>query len=183
MDYARNRASPERNPVTDRPIVVQKYGGTSVGDLERIRKVATRIARTVAQGSKVAVTVSAMGRTTDGLISLAKEANPRPSRRELDVLMATGEQQTIALLALTLHDLGVSAQSFTGQQAGFLTDGLSGAARIVEVNPAGLLKALEQRRRGGRRGFSGCGRGRHHHHVGARRLGHDGGGGGGRFGR
>ncbi len=124
-------------------VVVQKYGGTSVGDLERIRKVATRVARTVAQGNKVAVTVSAMGRTTDSLVTLAKEANPRPSRRELDVLMATGEQQTIALLALTLHGLGVTAQSFTGQQAGFLTDSLSGGARIVEVNPAGLWRAFE----------------------------------------
>ncbi len=143
MDYALERAAPEHTRLTD-SIVVQKYGGTSVGDLERIRKVAARVARTVAQGHKVAVTVSAMGRTTDSLITLAKEANPRPSRRELDVLMATGEQQTIALLALTLHSLGVTAQSFTGQQAGFLTDSLSGGARIVEVNPAGLLQAFEQ---------------------------------------
>lgn len=139
MDYA-SRATPSHSY----EVVVQKYGGTSVGDLERIRKVAARIARTVAQGSKVAVTVSAMGRTTDSLISLAKEANARPSRRELDVLMATGEQQSIALLAMTLHDLGVTAQSFTGGQAGFLTDSFSGGARIIEVDPAGLLKAFEQ---------------------------------------
>ncbi len=124
-------------------IVVQKYGGTSVGDLERIRKVASRIARTVEQGHKVAVTVSAMGRTTDALVSLAKEVGARPDRRELDMLMATGEQQSVALLALTLHKLGVKARSFTGQQAGFLTDGVSGGARIVEVNPEGLLRAFE----------------------------------------
>lgn len=124
-------------------VVVQKFGGTSVGDLELIRKVATRIARTVEQGDKVAVTVSAMGRTTDRLISLAKEVTPRPSRRELDVLMTTGEQQAIALLAMALQHLGMKAQSFTGQQAGFLTDDLHGSARIIEVNPARLWKAFE----------------------------------------
>lgn len=124
-------------------IVVQKYGGTSVGDLERIRKVAARVARTVAEGYKVAVTVSAMGRTTDALVSLAKEVGPRPDRRELDMLLSTGEQQSVALLALTLHTLGVKARSFTGAQAGFLTDSRSGDARIVEVDPSTLLAAFE----------------------------------------
>jgi aspartate kinase len=125
-------------------IVVQKYGGTSVGDLDRIRKVASRIARYVEAGNKVAVTVSAMGRTTDRLISMAKEITPRPSRRELDVLMSTGEQQSIALVSIMLHSLGVSAQSFTGQQAGFLTDSQSGDARILEVNPERMLCAFEE---------------------------------------
>ena len=124
-------------------IVVQKYGGTSVGDLERIQKVAARIARYVQEGDKVAVTVSAMGRTTDYLIGLAKEISPRPSKRELDVLMATGEQQSIALVTLALQQLGVRARSFTGQQAGFLTDSLNGGARIIEVDPAGMLRAFE----------------------------------------
>ena len=124
-------------------IVVQKFGGTSVGDLERIRKVATRIARYVEQGNKVAVTVSAMGRTTDRLISMAKEVTARPSRRELDVLMTTGEQQSIALVSMMLHDLGIKAASFTGQQAGFLTDNQSGNARIIEVNPERMLKTFE----------------------------------------
>lgn len=123
-------------------IVVQKYGGTSVGDLERIRKVAARVARTVAEGHKVAVTVSAMGRTTDALVSLAREVGPRPDRRELDMLLATGEQQSVALLALTLHTLGVKARSFTGPQAGFLTDSRSGDARILEVDPKALLGAF-----------------------------------------
>ena len=123
-------------------IVVQKYGGTSVGDPERIRKVASRIARTAAGGCKVAVTVSAMGRTTDALVSLAREVGLRPDRRELDMLLATGEQQSASLLALTLHTLGVRAQSFTGAQAGFLTDSRSGDARILEVDPAGLLTAF-----------------------------------------
>lgn len=123
--------------------LVQKYGGTSVGDLERIRKVATRVARAVNDGNRVAVTVSAMGRTTDQLVSMAKEITPRPSRRELDVLMATGEQQSIALLSMTLQSLGVDARSFTGAQAGFLTDNQSGGARIIEVDPKGILRAFE----------------------------------------
>jgi aspartate kinase len=124
-------------------IVVQKYGGTSVGDLERIQKVALRIARYVQEGDKVAVTVSAMGRTTDRLIGLAKEVSPRPSKRELDVLMATGEQQSIALVTMALQQLGLRARSFTGQQAGFLTDSLNGSASIIEVNPAAMLRAFE----------------------------------------
>lgn len=123
-------------------IVVQKYGGTSVGDIERIHKVASRIARTVAAGTKVAVTVSAMGRTTDRLVSMAREVTERPSRRELDVLMATGEQQSIALLAMALHSAGVSACSFTGAQAGFRTDDQHGSARIVEVDPSRILASL-----------------------------------------
>ncbi len=124
-------------------LVVQKYGGTSVGDLERIRKVAARVQRAVESGSKVAVTVSAMGRTTDGLVSLAKEVTPRPSRRELDLLMATGELQSASLLAMMLQSMGVKARSFTGQQAGFLTDGFFGGARILEVDPKRMLTALE----------------------------------------
>ena len=123
-------------------IVVQKYGGTSVGDLERIRKVAARIAHTVQAGHKVAVTVSAMGRTTDALVSLSKEITARPDRRELDMLMATGEQQSVALLALALQSVGLKARSFTGSQAGFLTDSVSGGARIIEVDPGALLAAF-----------------------------------------
>ena len=124
-------------------IVVQKYGGTSVGDIERIRKVAARIARNVEQGEKVAVTVSAMGHSTDRLISMAKEITARPHKRELDMLMATGEQQSIALLAMALQQQGVRARSFTGQQAGFLTDSFSGGARILQVNPQALRDALQ----------------------------------------
>ena len=140
MDQVIDRSPPKHSF----QIVVQKYGGTSVGDLERIRKVAGRVARAVQQGYKVAVTVSAMGRSTDRLVSMAKEASARPSRRELDVLMATGEQVSIALLAMTLQDMGVRAQSFTGQQAGFLTDSLSGSARIIEVAPERMLQAFEK---------------------------------------
>ena len=112
--------------------------------MERIRKVAARIARYVEAGKKVAVTVSAMGKTTDRLVSLAKEIDARPSRRELDVLMTTGEQQSIALVTITLMSMGVKARSFTGRQAGFVTDGSFGSARIMEVNPEGMLKAFEE---------------------------------------
>lgn len=132
--------SPGRHPW---PLLVQKYGGTSVGDPERLRKVAARIARAVEGGSRVAVTVSAMGRTTDSLIASAREFGSRPSRRELDVLMATGEQQSIALLCMALHSLGVKARSFDGSQAGILTDSLHGSARILGVDASRVLSALE----------------------------------------
>jgi aspartate kinase len=141
---ALNEALP-RPPVDAVPfdLVVQKFGGTSVGDIDRIHKVAARIARTVDAGTKVAVTVSAMGRTTDRLTSMAREVSPRPSRRELDVLMATGEQQSSALLAMALQEAGVRARSFTGDQAGFLTDGLFGSARILEVDPSAVTACFE----------------------------------------
>jgi len=123
-------------------IVVQKFGGTSVGDLDRIEKVATRIKRTVDAGKHVAVTVSAMGRTTDRLIAMAKDVMSKPSRRELDVLMATGEQQSMALLCMALHKLGVSAESFSGAQAGFMTTARHGDARITGVNPERMMAAF-----------------------------------------
>ena len=131
-------------PPAARPLLVQKFGGTSVGDVERIRKVAARIARSVAGGAKVAVTVSAMGHTTDRLIGMAREVAARPSRREMDVLLATGEQQSIALLSLALLEQGVRARSFSGRQAGFLTDGAHGDARILEVDPRPVLGSLEE---------------------------------------
>ncbi|MEX2536222.1 MAG: aspartate kinase, partial [Trueperaceae bacterium] len=125
-------------------LVVQKYGGTSVGDIERIRKVASRIARTVESGTKVVVTVSAMGRTTDRLVSIAREVTARPARRELDVLMATGEQQSASLLCMALHELGLTSRSFTGDQAGFRTDSQFGSARILEVDPKGIVESLSE---------------------------------------
>ncbi len=131
-------------PASGRPVRVQKYGGTSVGDLDRIRKVATRIQRAALAGERVAVTVSAMGRATDLLIATARELQSRPNRRELDVLMATGEQVSIALLTMALQHLGVRARSFTGAQAGFLTDGQHGAARILRVDPGPLWRAFEE---------------------------------------
>lgn len=124
-------------------LLVQKYGGTSLGDPERIRKVAARIARECGNGTRIVVTVSAMGRTTDQLIALARELAPRPSKRELDVLLATGEQQSIALLTLALQQLGIRARSFTGVQAGISTDSQFGSARILQVDAAPLLDALD----------------------------------------
>jgi len=133
---------PPQPPRPHFPIRVQKYGGTSVGDLERIRKVAQRIERHVQDGERVVVTVSAMGHTTDQLIATARELQSRPDRRELDMLMTTGEQVSIALLAMALQQLGVRARSLTGAQAGFLTDGVYGSARILRVDPQPLLRAL-----------------------------------------
>ena len=125
-------------------ILVQKYGGTSVGDLERIAKVAMRIARARQAGQRVAVIVSAMGHTTDELIAEAKRVTPRPSARELDMLLMTGEQVSMSLLTMKLHQLGVPARSFTGWQAGIVTDDRFGGARITEVQPARLSETLER---------------------------------------
>src|SRR5271163_2403399 len=102
-------------------LLVQKYGGTSVGDPVRIRHVAARVARYRAQGDQVVAVVSAMSGVTDNLIRLAKEIMPLPSEREMDMLLATGEQQTIALTAIALHALNIPAVSLTGAQAGIVT--------------------------------------------------------------
>lgn len=136
-------AAQDRTPPPYR-LRVMKFGGTSVGDLDRVRKVAARVEQHVRSGEKVVVTVSAMGRTTDRLISQAREASQRPSKRELDVLLATGEQQSAALLAIALDARGVAARSFTGPQAGFVTDAHHGNARILRVEPGAVTAALEE---------------------------------------
>ncbi len=124
-------------------IFVQKYGGTSVGDAERIRHVAARVVETVRAGNRVAVVVSAMGRETDSLLALATElGGPVPLAREYDVLLATGEQKTIALLAMAIDLLGCRAQSFTGIQAGIQTDSDHLRARILEIDSDRILRAL-----------------------------------------
>jgi aspartate kinase len=116
-------------------LIVQKYGGTSVGNTDRIRNVAARVAKYHAQGDKIVVVVSAMSGVTDNLIKLAKDIMPLPSEREMDVLLATGEQQTIALTAIALHSLGVKAVSMTGAQAGIVTDGVHTKAKIHNITP------------------------------------------------
>ena len=131
-------------PTATPPLVVQKYGGTSVGDIERITKVAGRIAHEVEKGQKVVVTVSAMGHSTDQLMGMALEISSRPTLRELDVLLASGEQQSMALLVLALSELGISARSFTGGQAGFLTNSNHGRAQIIEVSPKYVREALKK---------------------------------------
>jgi aspartate kinase len=116
-------------------LIVQKYGGTSVGNADRIKSVAARVAQYHANGDQLVVVVSAMSGVTDRLIKLAKEIMPLPSERELDMLLATGEQTTIALTAMALHALGVPAVSLTGAQAGIVTDGVHTKAKIQNITP------------------------------------------------
>lgn len=123
-------------------IIVQKYGGTSVGTTERIKRVAERIKKTAAYGNRVVVVVSAMGNTTDDLIGLAKEITSSPAERELDMLLTTGEQISIALLAMALHELGVEAISMTGWQAGVRTESVHGRARILEIDTEAIERHL-----------------------------------------
>ena len=125
-------------------LIVQKYGGTSVGNPERIKNVAARVAKYRAQGDQIVVVVSAMSGVTDNLIKLAKEIMPLPSEREMDVLLATGEQQTIALTAIALHALNVPAVSLTGPQAGIVTDVVHTKARIHNITPKKVHELLKQ---------------------------------------
>src|SRR5882724_2270264 len=116
-------------------LIVQKFGGTSVGNPERIMNVARRVAKYRDQGDQIVVVVSAMSGVTDNLIKLAKEIMPLPSEREMDMLLTTGEQTTIALTAMALHALEVPAVSLTGAQAGIWTDGVHTKAKIQNINP------------------------------------------------
>jgi aspartate kinase len=124
-------------------VLVHKYGGTSVNGPERIRAVAKRIAGAHQQGHAMVVVVSAMGDTTDELIALAHRVSPLPSRREMDMLLTTGERVSMALVAMALHDLGLKAISFTGSQSGILTDEAHANARIVGVKPDRIRAALD----------------------------------------
>lgn len=124
-------------------LIVQKYGGSSVADVARIRAVAERVAATVALGHRVVVVVSAMGNTTNELLALAREVTRAPGRRELDMLISVGERVTMALLAMALHERGVRARSFTGSQSGIITDEAHASARVVEVRPERVREALE----------------------------------------
>ncbi len=124
-------------------LIVQKYGGTSVGNPERIKNVARRVAQYRNAGDQVVVVVSAMSGVTDGLIKLAKEITALPSEREMDMLLATGEQQTIALTAIALQTLGIEAVSLTGAQAGIVTDGVHTKAKIQNITPRGVHKLLD----------------------------------------
>src|SRR3954471_23417649 len=125
-------------------LIVQKYGGTSVGNTERIKNVAARVAKYRAQGDQVVVVVSAMSGVTDNLIKLAKEIMPLPSEREMDVLLSTGEQTTIALTAIVLHSIGIPAVSLTGAQAGIVTDGVHTKAKIQNITPKKIHDLLDQ---------------------------------------
>ncbi len=122
---------------------VQKYGGTSVADVERISKVADRVQKAQEAGDQVVVVLSAMAGVTDKLIALANQASSAPDKRELDVLLATGEQTTAALLAMMLKSRGLKAKSFLGFQAGIHTDQMSGRARILDIDSKKIKKALD----------------------------------------
>jgi aspartate kinase len=124
-------------------LIVQKYGGTSVANPERIKNVARRVAKYRAQGDQVVVVVSAMSGVTDNLIKLAKEIVSLPAEREMDMLLATGEQQTIALTAIALHSLGLKAVSLTGAQAGIVTDGVHTKAKIQNITPKQVHTLLD----------------------------------------
>jgi aspartate kinase len=124
-------------------IVVQKYGGSSVADAEGIKRVAQRIVEAKRAGNDVVVVVSAMGDTTDELIDLAQEVSPLPAGRELDMLLTAGERISMALLAMAIGNLGQEAQSFTGSQAGVITDGAHGKAKIIDVTPSRIERALQ----------------------------------------
>ena len=123
-------------------IVVQKYGGSSLADAEGIKRVARRITETRRAGHEVCVVVSAMGDTTDELLDLAQEVSPLPPPRELDMLVTAGERMSMALVAMAIHDLGFSARSFTGSQAGVITDEEHGKAKIIDVTPGRITSAL-----------------------------------------
>jgi aspartate kinase len=127
-------------------VVVQKYGGSSVADVEKIRRVAERVAGTRAAGHSVCVVVSAMGDTTDDLLALARKVSEDPHRRELDMLLTAGERITMALLGMALQARGVEAVSFTGSQSGIITDGAHTNARIVEIRPVRILEELAKGR-------------------------------------
>ena len=125
-------------------LIVQKYGGSSVADAESIKRVAKRIVETRKAGNEVVVAVSAMGDTTDELLDLAHEVTPLPDPRELDMLLTTGERISMALLAMAIKSMGVEARSYTGSQAGMITDARHGSARIVDVTPVRLREALDE---------------------------------------
>ena len=137
-------------------LLVQKYGGTSVGTVERIQAVAERVIKTVQQGHRVVVVVSAMSGETNRLLSLADEISDEPLPRELDVLVSTGEQVTTALLCMALSELGQKARSYTGRQAGILTDDSYNKARINHINTDAVMKDLNDGCVVVLAGFQGC---------------------------
>ena len=125
-------------------IIVQKYGGSSVADTERIQRVAARAAQARHAGDDVVVVVSAMGKTTDELLAQALEISPIPPGRELDMLLTSGERISMALLAMAIHELGLTAVSLTGSQAGIITDAAHGKARILDITPGRIHAALDE---------------------------------------
>src|SRR2546427_8954441 len=136
-------------------LIVQKYGGSSVADPEKIKSVARRVAEGAAQGHRMVVVVSAMGKTTDSLVALAQAITPTPDPREMDMVLASGEQITIGLLDMALASLGHPACSFTGPQVGMITDGVHTQARIRRITAERIQTALEAGKGGVGAGFQG----------------------------
>lgn len=126
------------------PLIVQKYGGSSVANVEKIQNVARRVVKTKQAGNSVVVVVSALGDTTDDLISLANKISKNPNTREMDMLLSTGEQVSVSLLAIAIHELGEKAISFTGSQVGIITDQFHTKARILEIEGSNIQKGLRQ---------------------------------------
>ncbi len=137
-------------------LIVQKFGGTSVADLDRIRNVAKRVARTFDQGNDVVVILSAMAGVTDNLIRMANQVTESPDKRELDVLLATGEQTTAALLAMTLRAMNYAAESILGHQAKVVTDCAFGNARILDIGADPIRALVQNRKIAVMAGFQGC---------------------------
>jgi aspartate kinase len=137
-------------------LIVQKYGGTSIADLDRIHNVAERIAKTFDQGNDVVVILSAMAGVTDGLIDMATQISESPDKRELDVLLATGEQTSAALLAMTLNAMNYPALSMLGHQAEVVTDDTFGNARILDIGARRIMDIIEKRNIVVVAGFQGC---------------------------
>jgi aspartate kinase len=125
-------------------LIVQKYGGTSVGDVDRIKNVAQRIKKARDEGHSLVIVVSARSGVTNELIARAKAINDRPDTREMDMLLAVGEQETIALTAMALHAIDIPAVSYTGAQAGIVTDQVFTKAKIKQIAPKGILKDLKE---------------------------------------
>ncbi len=147
-------------PIALRPIIVQKYGGSSVATVDRLREVARLVAERHRAGNRLVVVVSAMGKTTDGLIAQAREVAPQPPRRELDMLVTAGERISMALLSMAIHELGLTAISFTGSQSGIITDDSHQNARVLEVKPNRLFEELDKGRIVIVAGFQGVSRSR-----------------------
>lgn len=124
--------------------IVQKYGGTSMGTIARIQNVAKRIIAKKEQGNRMVVVVSAMGKSTDHLVEMAYAVNDKPPKREMDMLLATGEQVSISMLSMALDEMGYKAISFTGPQVGIKTEGLHGRARIMDVDKTKIVEALDE---------------------------------------
>ncbi|MCC7527710.1 MAG: aspartate kinase, partial [Candidatus Melainabacteria bacterium] len=124
--------------------LVQKFGGTSVADVTKIRKAAEIAVKNASEGNEVAIVVSAMGQTTDQLVSLAEEISDSPDAREMDMLLSTGEQVSIALMSMAIQSLGWQARSFTGQQAGIITGTSHGTAKIREIRPDKIESSLKR---------------------------------------